>query len=212
MDTAAHRGALDAGGRTLAVLGGGLARLYPAENLHLAREIAAGRGAVLSEFPLDVAPLPYHFPRRNRVLAALSLAVVVVEAGERSGSLITADHALDLGREVLAVPGRADAPGSRGTHRLLREGAALCEDVADVLGALGIDPPPDGAEAASGKGAGPTDPLERAVLACLRGEERCADDVLEFVEGAPTTVLAALSALEIRGAIRQSADGCYGLA
>ena len=103
--------------------------------------MAAGRGAVVSEFPLDMPPRPYHFPRRNRLIAALSAAVIVVEAAEGSGSLITADHALDLGREVLGVPGRVDNPNSRGVHRLLREGAAVCESADDVLRSLGLDPP-----------------------------------------------------------------------
>ncbi|MCK6480262.1 MAG: DNA-protecting protein DprA, partial [Planctomycetes bacterium] len=127
VDTAAHRGALEVpGGRTLAVLGSGHARPYPPENRGLLGE-AASRGAVLSEFPLDTPPLAHNFPRRNRVLAALSLGTLVVEASERSGSLITAYLALEAGREVMAVPGRVDAPNSRGVHRLLREGAALVE-------------------------------------------------------------------------------------
>ena len=137
VDTAAHRGALEAGGRTVAVLGGGLARFYPAENIPLAREIAAGRGAVLSEFPLDAPPRPFHFPRRNRILAALAAAVVVVEAGEKSGSLITADHALDIGREVLAVPGPIDGAASRGTNRLIFDGALPVLDSATLLESLG---------------------------------------------------------------------------
>jgi len=213
IDAAAHRGALDAGGVTIGVLGGGLARFYPAENLPLAREMAAGRGAVVSEFPLDMPPRPYHFPRRNRLIAALAAAVVVVEAAEDSGSLITADHALDLGREVLAVPGRVDNPNARGVHRLLREGAALCESGDDVLRALGLDPPqtaattsrpdavPAGANAA-----------ETALLAALVGTERHADELLEATGLDPAKGLAALSALELRGAVSLGADGRYALA
>lgn len=213
IDAAAHRGALDAGGVTIGVLGGGLAKFYPAENLPLAREMAAGRGAVVSEFPLDMPPRPYHFPRRNRLIAALAAAVVVVEAAEDSGSLITADHALDLGREVLAVPGRVDNPNSRGVHRLLREGAALCESGADVLSALGLDPPTS-AVAADASPAAPTgsNATETALLAALVGTERHADELLEATGLDPSTGLAALSALELRGAVSLGADGRYALA
>ncbi len=217
IDAAAHRGALEAGGLTVGVLGGGLARFYPPEHVPLAREIVGGRGAVLSEFPLDVPPLPHHFPRRNRVLAALAAAVVVVEAGERSGSLVTADHALDLGREVLAVPGRVDHPNACGVHRLLREGAALCEGAADVLAALGADAPSpseernarDGAGAAAAPGATPD---ETAVLAALAGEERSADDVVDATGLEAGAALAALAALELAGRVTLRDDGLYALA
>ena len=136
VDAAAHRGALEApDGRTVAVLGSGLAKPYPFENLSLLDRVAA-RGAVFSEFPLDAPPLPANFPRRNRVLAALSLATVVVEAAEGSGSLITARLAAELGKDVAALPGRVDAEGSRGANRLLKEGAALVEGAADVIDLL----------------------------------------------------------------------------
>jgi DNA processing protein len=132
IDTAAHRGALQAGGRTIAVLGCGLDRVYPPENVRLARDVAA-HGALLTQFSPGTPPLPYNFPTRNRTLAALALAVVVVEAEERSGSLITAGFAGDLGREVFAVPGRITSPGSAGTHKLLRDGATLVERWSDVV-------------------------------------------------------------------------------
>ncbi len=216
VDAAAHRGALDGGGTTVGVLGGGMARFYPPENLPLAREIAAGRGAVISEFALDVPPRPYHFPRRNRIIAALAAAVVVVEAGEASGSLITADHALDLGREVLAVPGRVDNPNARGTHRLLREGAALCETAADVLRALGLEPPEPAPGTAPGDGSAAAGPpprnrAEAALLEALVAAERHADELLEVTGLPPADGLAALSALELRGAVVLGADGRYSL-
>ena len=132
IDTAAHRGALAAGGRTLAVLGAGIDVVYPPENVALAREVAA-RGALLTQFAPGTPPLPRHFPTRNRTLAALSLGVVVVEAAERSGSLITAGFAGDLGREVFAVPGKISSPTSAGTHKLLRDGATLVERWSDVV-------------------------------------------------------------------------------
>ena len=132
VDTAAHRGALSAGGRTMAVLGAGIDVIYPPENVALAREVAA-RGALLTQFPPGTPPLPHNFPTRNRTLAGLALGVVVVEAAERSGSLITAGFAADLGREVFAVPGKISSPTSAGTHRLLRDGATLVERWSDVV-------------------------------------------------------------------------------
>jgi DNA processing protein len=136
IDTAAHRGALAAGGRTLAVLGHGIAHLYPPENRALADAIAT-RGALLSQFPASVGPLPYHFPARNRTLAGLALGVVVVEAAERSGALITAGLAGDLGREVFAVPGRITSATSRGTNGLIRDGARLVQHWTDIVTELG---------------------------------------------------------------------------
>ena len=132
IDTAAHHGALAAGGRTLGVLGAGIDVLYPPENVALAREVAA-HGALLTQFPPGTPPLPYNFPTRNRTLAALALGVVVVEAAERSGSLITAGFAADLGREVFAVPGKITSPTSAGTNGLLKDGATLVERWSDVV-------------------------------------------------------------------------------
>lgn len=136
IDTAAHRGALAAGGRTLAVLGHGIAHVYPPENAALADAIAQ-RGALLSQFPATMPPLPHLFPTRNRTLAGLALGVVVVEAAERSGALITAGLAGDLGREVFAVPGRITSVASRGTNGLIRDGARLVGHWSDVVNELG---------------------------------------------------------------------------
>lgn len=133
IDTAAHRGALKAGGRTVAVLGGALDQLYPPENRALADEIADGHGAVISEFPMGRTPDRTTFPYRNRVISGLSKGVLVVEAGLNSGAMQTADHALEQGRSVFAVPGRIDLEGARGPHRLLKDGARLVEDVDDIL-------------------------------------------------------------------------------
>ncbi|HLA78306.1 MAG TPA: DNA-processing protein DprA [Vicinamibacteria bacterium] len=138
-DTAAHRGVLDAKGRTVAVLGSGLDRVYPPENAALADAIA-GEGALVSEFPFGTGPEPGHFPRRNRILAGWGRAVVVVEAGEKSGALITARLALEEGREVMAVPGHPSQPGATGTNQLIRDGAALVRNGADVAFELGLLP------------------------------------------------------------------------
>src|ERR671924_1789249 len=132
VDSAAHRAAPAAGGGTTAVLGCGIDVVYPPENRRLADALAE-RGALVSQFPPGMPPLPHHFPTRNRTLAALALGVVVVEAAERSGSLITAGLAADLGRELIAVPGKITSPTSAGTHRLLRDGATLVERWSDVV-------------------------------------------------------------------------------
>src|SRR5262245_151577 len=135
IDTWAHRGALEAEGRTVAVLGCGFAHTYPPENEALCEAIAAS-GAILSEFPIEIAPLPENFPRRNRLISALSAGTIVVEATDKSGSLITAGHALEQGREVMAVPGPVTSEQSRGCHRLIQQGAKLVQTVEDVLAEL----------------------------------------------------------------------------
>jgi DNA processing protein len=135
IDAAAHRGALAGGGRTIAVCGTGLARVYPAEHAALARDIARS-GALVSEFPLTFPPRPAHFPQRNRIIAGMSLGVLVVEAALRSGSLITARLAGEQGRAVFAVPGSVHNPMARGCHRLIRDGAQLVESAAEVVADL----------------------------------------------------------------------------
>ena len=136
VDSAAHRGCLDAGGTTVAVLGCGLDRVYPPEHGELASRIA-GSGAIVSELAPGTPPLPGHFPLRNRVISGISLATVVVEASERSGSLITARYALEQGRDVMAVPGSVLSGRNRGSHALLKDGAKVVETAADVLEGLG---------------------------------------------------------------------------
>jgi DNA processing protein len=132
VDSIAHWGSLSKGGRTIAVLGCGVDVIYPPENRPLLTKIVE-HGAVLSEFPMGAPPEGIHFPRRNRIISGLSIGVVVVQAGAKSGSLITADYALDQGREVFAIPGNVGADGSRGTHRLIKEGAKLVESSEDIL-------------------------------------------------------------------------------
>ncbi|TME59058.1 MAG: DNA-protecting protein DprA [Chloroflexi bacterium] len=136
-DAAAHRGALTAGGVTVAVMGTGIDIIYPAAHLRLAEEIVAGGGALVSQFPKGALPRRQNFPARNVTMAALSDAVVVVEAIQGSGALITAEAALDLHKEVMAVPGSIFSPQSVGTHNLIRDGAALVQNARDVLAALG---------------------------------------------------------------------------
>jgi DNA processing protein len=173
IDGEAHRGALASRGPTVAVLGCGIDRDYPAAHAQLAREIVASGGLVVSEYEPGVEPAPWRFPARNRVIAGLARATVVVEARERSGALITADFALEDGREVLAVPGEITSALSAGTNGLLRQGATPATRAADVLEAIGVEPVdadhavPDGPEAtavveALAAGAGTPDELVRA--------------------------------------------------
>jgi DNA processing protein len=206
IDAAAHRGALAAGGRTLAVLGCGIDLMYPAEHRALAEEIAR-HGAVVSQFPPGTPPLPGCFAARNRTLAGLALGVVVVEAAERSGALGTAGFAADLGREVFAVPGRITSPTSAGAHRLIREGATLLQDWMDVVQEL-----PESARRAvltravrstlSPRPSAATP--EGRVLALLDAEEpRDIEAVIAGAGGEAPRVAAALVALEVEGWARQ---------
>jgi len=132
IDSIAHKGALSAKGRTIAVLGCGIDTIYPPENRELARTIE-GSGAVITEFPLFTLPERQNFPRRNRIISGLSLGTLVVEAAERSGTLITTDYALEQGREVFAIPGNISSPLSKGTHNLIKQGAKLVSNARDIL-------------------------------------------------------------------------------
>ncbi|MFZ2446077.1 MAG: DNA-processing protein DprA [Syntrophobacteraceae bacterium] len=208
IDSAAHRGAIKANGRTLAVLGCGLDVNYPSINADLKREIDAS-GAILTEFGLGTPPAPGNFPARNRIISGLSLGVVVVEAAEKSGSLITARYALEQGREVFAVPGVAGSLRSTGTHRLLKQGAKLAEGVEDILEE--IRP-----LIRTGKGPVPQPPLDRPPVraeSCPREESillRIMDKVPKHIDeiahdaGVPVQQAAAmLLALELRGLVSQ---------
>jgi DNA processing protein len=204
VDAAAHRGALSAGGCTVAVLGTGIDQVYPPWHHGLASEIAIA-GALVTEFPPGVPPLPRHFPQRNRIVSGLTVATVVVEAGERSGSLITARHALEQNRAVFAVPGPLGPSRHAGPHRLIREGAVLVRSADDVLaeiapGLLG------GLEARrAAREAADLAPAERALLDALQRDELQLE-VLINVTGMPSqTALETLLALELRGLVVQSA-------
>ncbi|HZP39941.1 MAG TPA: DNA-processing protein DprA [Candidatus Binatia bacterium] len=202
IDAAAHRAALDAGGRTIAVLGTGIDVIYPSWHRELTATIAA-RGALVSELPCGAPPRAFHFPRRNRLISGMTLATVVVEAAERSGSLITARCALEQGREVFAVPGPADAASHRGSHRLIQEGATLVTSAEDVLGAVA---PALGARLVAARAAeaeAALAPIERRVLGAVGPQGGHVDDVIRRAALPAAAALETLLALELRGLVRQ---------
>ena len=206
IDAAAHRGAMKAGGRTLAVLANGLAEVYPPEHEELAAEVAA-RGAVMSEMPMRQGPLAGLFPQRNRIISGLCLGVVVVEATPRSGSLSTAKHAMEQNREVFAVPGPVDSLASQGCHRLIRDGARLVETVDDILEALGPlvrEVKRDRAEPAVRHPAELTlSDLERSILGRLDGRPTAVDELIGLTGMTASQVMATLSVLEMRRLVRR---------
>ena len=201
IDAAAHRGALAAGGRTIAVLGTGIDRIYPSWHAGLAAEIVC-RGALVTEFPCGAPPLAFHFPRRNRVISGLACGTVVVEAAEESGSLITAQHAVEQGRDVFAVPGPL-GPGHRGPHRLIREGATLVTGAEDILAGLGRDLVARlaAARAAAAETTLTTD--ERRVLAGVGTDGGHVDEVIRRAGLPAAHALETLLALELRGLVAQ---------
>ncbi len=223
VDAAAHQGALDASGCTAAVLGSGHANLYPARNRGLAQRIAEC-GVVLSEFAPHVPPTRYNFPHRNRIISGLSLGVAVIEAAQRSGSLITARLAGEQGRDVFAMPGSVRNPLSRGCHQLLREGATLIESAADVLAEIGHEwagPNAGGVVGAPGVAAGTETVRPRgarselgpaaAVLACVDFDPSSVDAIVARSGLTPDIVSSMLLALELEGQVRRDLSGAFSL-
>lgn len=223
IDSAAHEGALAADGWTVGVVGTGVDRLYPAANHRLAQAILE-RGALVSELPLGSAPLAHHFPRRNRLIAALACATVVVQAARRSGSLITARLAADYGREVMALPGAVHSPLSKGCHQLIREGAALVEDPAEVAEIVhaallrqGLAPAPALAQSAqSARAWGRADTPHRAgsqltsrVLQALGWTPEHPDTLIAATATTSAQVSAALVELELDGWVERLPDGRF---
>lgn len=208
IDAAAHRGALDAGGWTLGILGCGLNHEYPPFQHRLYRRVAE-EGLLVSEFAPDTPASAGLFPRRNRIIAALAQAVVVVQAGRRSGASITVGHALDLGREVFAVPGPVGPEASEGVHRLLREGAGLATCAADVLRELGWDAGAGSEETADDPY--PRGDPRRRVLERLRAGPATADSLTAVGGFSTSEALAALARLEMEGRVSALAGGRYEL-
>jgi DNA processing protein len=220
VDTVAHATTVEQGGVTVAVLGGGLAKVHPQENLPLARRIIETGGAVVSEFPMNFPVNRTSFPRRNRIVARLSNGILVTEAGVDSGAMITANLGLDFGLTVMAVPGRADNPQSRGCHRLIRQGAALVEEIADILNAMECGLLPglnfhadaiDTGVAYDHEGRSDLSDEARQVLARLE-EGEAGFDELAAATGLDTGRLTGvLMKLEMQMLIRRFADQSYAL-
>jgi len=213
IDTSAHKGALDSGGRTFAVLGCGLDVIYPRSNKELARRITEN-GALLTEFPLGTKPQAWHFPQRNRLISGMSLAVVIVEAPINSGALITADWAAEQGRDVFVVPGPVDQPSFEGNHRLLREGARVFTSVADMLDELGITAAPkvERTVATSPRGQlklPDLSPNETKVWSALTSEWKHADDIVRESQLTAGDVLSALTLLELKGLVERTDGNRY---
>jgi DNA processing protein len=217
VDAAAHRGALESDEinlPTIAVVGTGLDRVYPAKHHHLAGAIAE-RGLVLSEYPLGTVPLPANFPRRNRLIAGLSRGTLVIEAALQSGSLITAQQALDQGKEVFAIPGSIHSTQSRGCHALIKQGAQLVESVQDIFDALGLDPGATLSEPFADANQTHTDPSSEdgdtdSTLADALGYDPASLEILQVRTGWDTGALQAhLMELELQGRVARLPGGLF---
>lgn len=205
IDTAAHRGAVAAQGVSYAVMGCGLDQIYPSENAGLADELLRWGGALVSEFPPGSAPLPYHFPRRNRLISGLADGVLLVEATLRSGTQSTINHALNQGRTVFALPGNVDAPGSELPLRLLKDGAELCTQAADILDRLKIERRAAAPRPSDGE---PDDPLLKA----LYRETKTFEELLAETGLSAPALTARLSLLELDGKIERLPGQSFALA
>ena len=201
---------MDAGGRTLAVLASGLDTIYPADNLGLARRIVeSGQGALLTEFPLGIKPDGRNFPARNRIISGLSQGILVTEAPKQSGALITANFALEQGRDVFGVPNSIYSPGSVGVNKLIQDGAHLVTNVQDILMVLNLFLVPQHIEI---QAALPDNNEERTLLALLSHDPLHIDELIRE-SGLPTTTVAAtLMVMELKGMIKQFGGMQYVLA
>ena len=207
IDSAAHRGALLAKGRTIAVFACGLKYVYPMTNYLLSQEIQKS-GAIISEYPFDTEAYPAQFPARNRIISGMSLGVIVVEAGEKSGSLITADFALEQGREVFAVPGNINSPNSKGTNTLIKNGAKLVSKIEDIIEELNINVIYKEKSNISNYDKLDLSSEEVSILAFLKETGGDKDEITAATGLQPGKVMAALTMLEIKGIIQQN-GGIY---
>ncbi len=208
IDTVAHRTALEAGGRTAAIFACGLDTVYPSENTNLARNIAK-QGALISEYPLGAKPRPDNFPRRNRIMSGMSLGVLVIEADESSGAMITAHMALEQNREVFAIPGSILSPMSRGTNQLIQEGAKLVRSCLDILQELNLKVTAYQIEM---KEVTPTTETESLLLKQLSAEPAHIDQICRSSGLPVSTVSSTLAIMELKGMIKQVSTMNYVLA
>lgn len=202
IDTAAHRGSIESRGYTVAVLGCGVDRCYPPKNYDLMEQLIA-EGVVMSEFPLETKPLPFHFPRRNRIISGLSLGTIVVEATAKSGALITAGFALEQNREVFAVPGNVNSPYSRGCHSLLKEGACLVESASDVIRELNLEQTSEVQMTLNLEKEILTE-QEKKLLAAIPYQPIHIDSIVRLTKGKVPEITALLLSLEIKKLIHQT--------
>ena len=200
VDTIAHTAALEAGGRTIAVLASGLDQVYPERNRELAEQIIA-RGALVSEFPIGTRPIPQLFPVRNRIISGLSLGTLVTEAGVQSGALITVRYALEQGRDVFAIPGPIFSPKSAGPNQLIRDGAGLVTQAQDILEALNLSAAEIQQEV---QVAFPEDPTEAALLDLVSYEPQHVDELRRQSDLPITVVSSTLAIMELKGLVRQA--------
>ncbi len=207
IDAAAHKGCLVGGEKTFAVLGSGIDVIYPREHAKLFSEISEN-GAVITEFPMGAQPLPYRFPRRNRIIAGLSIATVVIQADIKSGSLITANKALEYGRDVMAVPGPVFSNLSRGPHALIKDGAPLVESADDILAAINLNFISGDLLAGKHRAAGNLKETEEEVLSMVDGFLTAAE-IAEQIQLPSHILFQTLSVLEFKGYIKTSSGGVY---
>jgi len=210
IDSAAHRGAIEGGGRTIAVLGCGIDRVYPPDNRELAHEIAA-HGAIVSEFPIGTPPEGRNFPRRNRVISGLALGVLVVEADRGSGALITAEIALDQGREVFAVPGNIYNPTSQGTNKLIQDWAKLVMDVNDILEELNLQHEAIQTRETA-EHVAPANPTEARLMEQLSADPMHVDDLARLCGLPIALVTSTLTIMELKGLARSVGQMQYTVA
>jgi len=208
IDSVAHHSALEAGGRSIAVFACGLDIVYPGENAELARRIMQ-QGALVSEYPLGTRPKAENFPRRNRIMSGLSLGVLIVEAGETSGAMITAHLALEQNREVFAIPGSILSPASKGTNHLIQEGAKLVRDYTDILEELNLTAV---AQQVEMKELMPTSDTESLLLKQLGAEPTHIDEVCRSSGLSISTVSSTLAMMELKGLVKQVGAMNYALA
>lgn len=207
VDAAAHRGALDAGGRTLAVLGSGVDVVYPYDHKGLAEDICA-QGALISEFPMGAQPDRFNFPRRNRIISGLSLGVLVVEASEKSGALITASLAAEQGKDVFAVPGNIFSDGSSGVNRLIQDGAKPVMNVDDILEELQLAVQVQDSRRVAEQ-VSPADPLEAQILAALGNDTAHVDDIARTTGLGMPALLSTLLLMELKGLVQPAGPMRY---